>query len=192
MVTLSKYSYLIEQDDPVRVIEGKYVGRVGQVLDVLFHGTKIIVDVSGQEVAYDRDQLEPLFDLEQGIELKLPEVDPGSVLADRVKSFGMSSEELAEFTGEFLVEAVARIKGTGNEQYSMDGFQRFEGRELDEVLVDIEEEALDIGNYAAMLFIRIRRLRLALDEVDDLGKGTEEEYEGGDVTADDFKEDGNG
>lgn len=185
---MSNYSHLIEQDDPVRVVEGKYVGRVGQVLDVLFHGTKIIVDVSGQEVAYDRNQLEPLFDLEQGIQIKLPEVEPGSALAEKVKAFGLSSEELGEFCVEFNSEAQGRINGVGNKQYSQGGFQKFETMELDELLEYAEEEVLDIANYAAMMFIRLRRLRQALDEADDLGKGTEEEYEGGNITADDFKE----
>lgn len=185
---MSKYSHLIDEPgDPVRVLEGKHYGKVGQVID--FFGGKVVLELGGVEVAFDRDQLEPLFDLETGITLKLPEVEKGSDLADKVKPFGLTPDDLADFSREFILECMGRIKGAGFQQYYQDGFQKFEGMELDDLLEYAEEEILDIPNYCAMLFIRIRRLRQALDAVDELGRGTEEEYEGGNITADDFKED---
>lgn len=185
---MSKYSHLIEVGDAVRILAGRSIGEVGKVNDI-WHN-KIVVGIYAGEVAVDRDQLEPLFDLEQGIEIKLPEVAPGSALAEKVKPFGLSSEELGEFTTEFIAEAVSRVNGVGNEQYSEGSFQKFESMDLDDLLEYAEEEVLDIANYSAMMFIRLRRLRQALDEADDLGRGTEEEYEGGNITAEDFREGG--
>jgi hypothetical protein len=142
----------------------------------------------GSTGAYLKHELEPLLTLDQVVDIKLREQEPGSDLRDKVKDFGMSSQDLADFCQEFILECVGRVKGVGNDQYNRQGFQRFEERELDQVLEDIEEEILDIPNYLAMLFIRVRRLRQAMDSIDTLGDGTEEEYEGGTITADYFKE----
>lgn len=144
--------------------------------------------VGGPLRAIHADDLTPLVTIDQRIKLEIEGGQKGSDLVDKVKSFGMSSDDLAEFSQEFILECMGRIKGVGDSQYSQGGFQKFEAMELDDLLEYAEEEILDIPNYCAMLFIRIRRLRQALDAVDDLGRGTEEEYEGGTVTADDFKE----
>lgn len=186
---MSKYSHLIEEGDAVRVLEGKWVGHVGKVNQITF-GDMLLVGFVGTEVLFSRGQVEPLFDLEKGITIKVPEYQAGSDLYDKIKGFGMSTRDLAEFVQEFNHECQARISGVGDKQYSQDGFQKFEAMELDDLLEYAEEEVLDIPNYCAMLFIRIRRLRQALDAVDTLGRGTEEEYAGGNVTGGDFEEGG--
>lgn len=185
---MSEYSHLIETGSPVRVLEGPRIGKVG-IAETAWD-EMVIVSIDGIEVAFRRGQLEPLFDLTEGIEIKVPAYQSGSDLYDKVKGFGMSSDDLADFCKEFILEAMGRVTGVGDKQYSNVGFQKFEGMELDQLLEYAEEEILDIPNYCAMLFIRIRRLRQALDAVDNLGKGTEEEYEEGDITADDFKDGG--
>jgi hypothetical protein len=151
-------------------------------------GMWLVSTVGGPLKAYSADVLVPLVTIDQRIELEIEGMEPGSQLADMVKPFGMSSEDLQDFTVQFNEEAQARIKGPGNDEYTMDGHQKFEEMELDELIEYAEEEVLDLANYCAMLFIRLRRIRNALDAADDLGTGTEEEYEGGTVTADDFKE----
>lgn len=184
---MSKFSHLIEVDDPVRVLEGKYVGRVGQVLDILFHGTHVLVDVSGMEVSYTRDQLEPLFDLERGIELKYKsQQEPALVKA--VIPFGMSSEDLVTASAEYIAACVSRIKGVGNDQYDLGSHQKFEELELDELFVYAEEELQDLSNYMVFLSIRLNRLRNAIYAVDDLGDDSEEECDADGLEADDFKE----
>jgi len=162
---------------------------VGVVVSEDILGMWLVSTAGGPLKAYPEDVLVPLVTLEQAEILQGREQVSGSDLYDKVKPFGMSSEDLADFVLEFNEECQARVRGVGDQQYAQPGFQKFEGMELDDLLEYIEEEILDIPNYCAMLFIRIRRIRQALDVVDDLGKGTEEEYEGGTVTADDFKED---
>lgn len=148
----------------------------------------LVSTVGGPLRAIHADDLMPLVTIDQRIQLEIEGYEKGSALADKVKPFGMSSEDLQDFTVQFNEEAQARIKGPGNDEYTMDGYQKFEEMDLDDLIEYAEEEVLDLSNYCAMLFIRLRRIRQALDQVDDLGRGTEEEYEGGTVTADDFKE----
>lgn len=183
----SKFSHLIDVDDPVRVLEGRYVGRVGQVLDILFHGTQIIVDISGMEVSYSRDQLEPLFDLERGIQLKYQQ-EQTPALVNAVIPFGMSSDDLVEKSAEYIAACVGRIKGVGNEQYDKGTHQQFEEMELDDLFVYAEEELQDLSNYIVFLSIRLNRLRNAIYAVDDLGDDSTGECDADGLEADDFKE----
>lgn len=78
----------------------------------------------------------------------------------------MTSEELAaEVTGLAEV-AASRVLGTGNEQYSMGGRQKFEGYTIDRLFGEAEDELADIVSYAAMLRVRLRRLREAVNQAD--------------------------
>jgi hypothetical protein len=175
----------LKKGRPVYTSNGEVGVIVGEeeTLDRWLVGT-----ISGPLKAIHADDLMPLVTIDQRISLEIEGMEPGSQLANMVKPFGMSSEDLQDFTVQFNEEAQARIKGPGNDEYTMDGHQKFEEMELDELIEYAEEEVLDLANYCAMLFIRLRRIRNALDAADDLGRGTEEEYEGGTVTADDFKE----
>lgn len=111
-------------------------------------------------------------------------------LVKKVIPFGMTSDQLADEVAQFVAECAARVRGVGKDQYEGKGFQKFETMEMDELFEYLEEELRDVANYAAFLVIRLRRIRAAFDMFDDLGKGTEDEYEAGDITADYFKEGG--
>lgn len=111
-------------------------------------------------------------------------------LVKKVIPFGMTSDQLADEVAQFIAECAARVRGVGKDQYEGKGFQKFETMEMDELFEYLEEELRDVANYAAFLVIRLRRIRAAFDMFDDLGKGTEDEYEAGDITADYFKEGG--
>jgi hypothetical protein len=137
------------------------------------------------EVSYSRDQLEPLFDLERGIQLKY-QSEQTPALVTKVAEFGMSSEELAQACAEYIAECAGRIRGVGNDQYYDGGHQKFETMELDELLQGTLEEIQDIANYATFLHIRIRRIQEALRDVDDLGQGSDEEFEQTDYSVEDF------
>lgn len=185
---MSKFSHLIDTvGDAVRILEGRHVGRVGEVID--FFGGKVIVDIRGIEVGFNRDELEPLFDVQSGIQIKYDD-ETTPALVNKVIPFGMSSEDLAQEVAQFIAECAGRIKGVGKDQYESGGHQKFETMELDELFEYAEEELRDICNYSAFLVIRLRRIRAALDESDDLGKGTDEEYEGGDIMPSDFEKEG--
>jgi hypothetical protein len=71
----------------------------------------------------------------------------------------MTSEELADEVEAFIVHAVTRVRGTGDDQYSQGASQKFEGMNLDELFVWAEEELVDTVNYSVMLSIRLRRLQ---------------------------------
>lgn len=76
----------------------------------------------------------------------------------------MTSEELADQVEEFIVHAITRVKGTGDDQYSKGDTQNFEGLEVDELFKWAEEELADIVNYSVMLAIRLRRIQADLAE----------------------------
>jgi NTP pyrophosphatase (non-canonical NTP hydrolase) len=72
----------------------------------------------------------------------------------------MTPKELASECQAFIAKATGRITGIGAEQYHVEGQpQRFETMPLDGLFEYAEEELLDLANYAAMLNIRMRRLR---------------------------------
>lgn len=102
----------------------------------------------------------------------------------------MTSDQLADEVSQFVAECAVRIRGVGKDQYEGKGYQKFETMEMDELFEYMEEELRDVANYAVFLAIRLRRIRTAFGDFDDLGTGTEEEYEAGDITADYFKDGG--
>lgn len=171
---MSDYAELIGPDRWVLVKSGIYTGEVAKVVE-WDHGFEMwVVNVLGTEVFKEVHELEPVFTMNQIVDVKLREQAEGSDLEDKVKEFGMSSEELAEAVMDFMAKCASRIKGVGNKQYAEDGYQKFEVMDLDDLLEYILEEIRDIPNYCAMLEIRIQRLRQALVAVDIIEERDEE------------------
>lgn len=177
---------------PGRPVYVKSKDRFGEVYtyDNIF-GLWIVHLMDGNTAAVEEKDLEPLFTLNQVVATKIQE-DDTPALVNKVIPFGMTSDELASEVAHFIAECAARVKGVGKDQYNVGTHQKFEELELDELFEYAEEELRDICNYTTFLAIRIRRIRAALYEADDLGRGTEEEYEGGDIMPSDFEENGNG
>ena len=76
--------------------------------------------------------------------------------------FGMSSEDLARYVGEFIARTTRRVVGVGKDQYDEGSFQKFEGMSIPELLDMLQEELQDVAVYAAMTDILIQRYRNAL------------------------------
>lgn len=78
---------------------------------------------------------------------------------------GMSPAQLAAEVGEFIEKAQKRVTGVGADQYDngTEG-QKFEGLPVAELFDWAEEELLDVAVYAAMLSIRIQRLKKAVED----------------------------
>lgn len=169
---MSDYSALLGVGRVVLIKEGEWAGSVGVITEDNFN--LFFVSHNNGFTGHKPHELEPLFLMDQVVGVKLAEQEPGSDLADKVKPFGMSSDDLAEYVQKFISDCVSRIKGAGKEQYSEDGYQRFEIMDLDDLFEYIEEEFRDIPNYLAMLFIRIRRIREALKAVDIIPEKDEE------------------
>lgn len=153
------------QGTPVVITAGAGTGGVG-----LVQGDSLgLLEVTADGVYYlkHRDELEPLVTLGQAAEYfeieAVPEEDesPPS-LATKVLGFGLSSEQLSDFVQEYIVECMGRIRGVGNEQYSQETHQKFEAMSLEELLTYLQEELMDISNYAAMLHIITERMKHAL------------------------------
>lgn len=72
---------------------------------------------------------------------------------------GMTSAQLAAYVDRFTRAACARVLGVGHEQYDQGDGQRFESMPLDELLAWTLEELQDVAVYAAMLGVRVQRLR---------------------------------
>lgn len=148
------------------VRSGIHIGEVGRVAswDSILEQWEI--DFGGFSAYKQTEEVEPMFTMDQIIGVKLQEQQSGSDIMDKVKGFGLTTEELADYCKMFIVDCTNRIKGVGDQQYSNPGYQKFEVMELDDLLEGIEEEIRDIPNYLTMLFIRIRRIREALKTAD--------------------------
>jgi hypothetical protein len=171
---VSDFSRFVEPGRSVTIKSGIHIGEVGRVAAWDAVMEKWEVDLGGLSVYKHGSELEPMFTMDQVVNVKLAAQQPGTDLADKVKPFGMSSDDLAEFVGEFVTDCKDRIKGVGKQQYSEDGYQKFEIMDLDDLFEYIEEEIRDIPNYCAMLFIRMRRVREALKAIDIIEEKEEE------------------
>ena len=165
---------LLVQGRTVVVKSGEFNGRVGFIQEYDAAFDLYMVSNGNWLSGHEWFELEPLFTLGQVVNVKVAEQEPGSDLSDKVKQFGMSSDDLADYVNVFMTDCVNRIKGVGDKQYSEEGYQKFEAMDLDGLFEYIEEEIRDIPNYCAMLFIRIRRLREALKVVDIIPEEEEE------------------
>lgn len=157
---------------PVK-IRGEYnTGKVGLVTE--YNMGLYIVEVGNQKFGYHRNELIPLFDLEEVAAVHVTEVDEDgdpvgtTNLEKKVKGFGLTSDELAQYVADFVVDAASRVRGVGNDQYSFPGYQKFEAMTLPELFEYADEELLDLLNYCVMLRIRLIRLAGALFAADDV------------------------
>lgn len=87
------------------------------------------------------------------------------VIAPKVPDFGIPPAGLAAYVGEFIAAATARVNGPGAEQYFDGAAQKFERMTPLELVEWAREEAQDLAVYAAMLDIRLARVRNALKGV---------------------------
>lgn len=153
---------------PVLIKSGPHAGAVGKVREVMYG--VVVVDHNGTPTGHAQEELELLFTAPEAVNLKVvgTEVDesgeelPETLLEDRVKPFGMSVEDLADWTQAFNEESIGRIRGTGASQYGKDGYQKIEEKDIDNVLTDMQEEVIDFSNYCAAFYLRIQRMKSAL------------------------------
>lgn len=159
---MSDYSELIGPGRWALIKSGPNRGQVVKVLS-WDHGFEMwVVDYRDEEMFVDTDNLEPVFTMNQIVGVKLEEQQSGGDLMEKVKPFGLSSDDLAHYAENFIANCSNRIKGVGNQQYSEGGFQKFEAMDLGDLFRYIQEEIEDIPNYCTMLWIRMERLREAL------------------------------
>ena len=79
----------------------------------------------------------------------------------------MKSDELAAFAKELAERCAKRVLGSGHDQYTLkDGSQLFEILPMDRLLEMMQEEAEDLNNYTAMVWIRLEQFRQALQGLD--------------------------
>lgn len=76
----------------------------------------------------------------------------------------MNSAQLADEVETLVRNCRERVMGVGDEQYSEGDTQKFERLPLTSVVDYALEEVEDIVNYAAMLHIRLRRLKAVIAE----------------------------
>lgn len=164
---------------PVLIKAGHNLNKVGIVGRMEFG--LYVVEIGGREFGFNPDEVEPLFNLQEVAAVHVTELDEDgdpegtTHLEKLVKPFGLSSEELAEYVADAVVDATGRIKGVGKDQYSEQGYQKFEAMPLIELFEYADEELLDLVNYALMLRIRLIRLASALFGADVLGDGDDED-----------------
>lgn len=82
---------------------------------------------------------------------------------------GLTPWELAEWVEDFCAYATSRILGVGAHQYDNVGRQKFEDMPLGQLCIEIEDEIADLINYSAMLALRIRWIKKAVETYDPEG-----------------------
>lgn len=83
----------------------------------------------------------------------------GDIHYPSAPSEGMSSQELADFQREFSEWSRSRILTDGLRQYDRGSRQAFEDLDFPTLITYAQEELADIVNYAAMLSIKLQRLK---------------------------------
>jgi hypothetical protein len=73
------------------------------------------------------------------------------------------STELADAVEELIRECRERVMGVGDQQYSEGDQQKFEGMPLTELFEWAFEEIDDVVVYAAMIRIRLQRVKAMWD-----------------------------
>ena len=164
---------------PVLIKAGNNLHKVGIVKS--FEFGLYIVEIGDKTFGFDPEELEPLFNLKEVAAVHVTEVDDEgdpvrtTQLEKMAIPFGMSSEDLAGAVADVVVDATARIKGVGREQYEEPGFQKFEAMPLMELFEYADEELLDLINYTVMLRIRLIRIASALLDADVIENGDDDE-----------------
>ena len=74
-------------------------------------------------------------------------------------SEGMTSQQLADFQREFSDWSRTRILTDGLQQYDRGNRQAFEDLDFPTLITYAQEELADLVNYAAMLSIKLQRLK---------------------------------
>ncbi len=77
----------------------------------------------------------------------------------------LTADDLADGVRDFIDRATERITGIGADQYDNEDGQKFERLPINDLFDWADEELLDIANYAAMLSIRLRRIKAGVDLV---------------------------
>lgn len=73
---------------------------------------------------------------------------------------GMTTRELAQFQRDFTTHARGRILGVGAEQYADEHQQqKFESYPVFRLIVEAQDEAADLINYATMIAIQLERIK---------------------------------
>jgi hypothetical protein len=153
-------------------------GQYGQVVEFAFD--RYVVEIDGAPFAFFDGEITPIL-MDQDLLAQYVSdygsprlIEPSDINKSTydeegsdeetdpaVPKFGMSSADLAEFTEAFLRRTTGRILGVGHEQYSFNGFQKFEGMTVEELLEMTLEELEDAAVYSSMLWILVARLRVA-------------------------------
>lgn len=129
--------------DSVTIADGIHAGHAGKIVTRGVSGSLFIVQFDdGSDGIY------------YGSELNVVQAVP---------EYGMTSAQLAEYTAEFITAATSRVIGVGDQQYSQGSSQKFEDMPLPELFDWMDEELQDVAVYAAMLSIRLRRVRDAVE-----------------------------
>ncbi len=148
-----------QRDNEVRVSQGQLEGYVGRVssYDPMFEMYMVTLpDLANAVLSFDEQELEALGENKN---------DPNEPESAAVPDFGMSSEELAKYTSDFVNRCMNRILTVGHDQYDQGGHQRFEIHSIADVCQMALEEIEDLAVYAAMLHIKLRRTLAAVEEV---------------------------
>jgi hypothetical protein len=143
-----------EQGDQVFVASGELKGYAGVVA-----GYEPLFEIYLVEIP--ELSMDGYFGLK---EAELLSLDPEEQ-SDKVPEFGMTSAELAAYTGDFIESVLTQILAAGDELHAQNGYQDFEGQDWGHVLRQMLGKIEGFTAYAAMLHIQVRRFLSAVEGV---------------------------
>jgi len=164
---------------PVLIKAGNNLNKVGIVKSREFG--LYLVEIGDKTFGFEEGEIEPLFNMQEVAAVHITEVDDDgdpvntTNLEKIMKPFGWSSEDLVGAVSDTVVDATARIKGIGHEQYAFPGYQKFEEYPLLRLFKEADDEILDGINYFVMLRVRLIRIAAALLDADVIENGDEDE-----------------
>ena len=77
----------------------------------------------------------------------------------RAPAHGLNAFDLADYVQAFSEYSQHRILTIGAKQYDLAGKQKFEQYDITQLCDQLLEELADVGNYAAMLAIKVDRIK---------------------------------
>lgn len=135
---------LVHAQDVGNVV-GEFVGTTQE------EGFPLLIDIGNEVIRVAHHEISLL--------VPVPPQEP----KPRVAPFGLTIKELEDHASDFYKFTLSRLTGVGAEQYHNGAYWKFEEMSVEELVEYAEEEVMDLGNYAMMLYVRIQRIRAALD-----------------------------
>lgn len=148
-----------EPGDTVVICSGEWKGTTGKIKEYMFERYMVEFE-PGKYVACREEELAKVF------YEPVPDEEPEEVKEVPVYDFGISTELLAKHLEWLVGNSLQKVGSVGPEQ-AFFGFQEFEGKSPQEVLLEIMEKLEEGVAMFAQAHVLVGRIVMALETMDD-------------------------